>query len=148
MWFYRTDCPFCEAQAPALRGLAHSSDLSVLSVSMDGLPLPSGAFPDYVVDQGQSAALGVQTTPSIFIMRPASGEVELIAQGMMELRDMQERILLVARRRGWISEEAWEATRSVRRTTVTVAPEALPTEVLDDPAALVAHLRQAMRIQP
>jgi conjugal transfer pilus assembly protein TraF len=111
--------------------------------------MPSGAFADsFVVDRGQAAALGVQTTPAIFVMRPATGDVEMVAQGMMELRDLEARILLIARRRGWISEQAWEATRPVNRTTAAVAPADLDPAVLEDPDAFIAHLRAAMKLAP
>jgi conjugal transfer pilus assembly protein TraF len=149
LWFYASDCPYCERQAPIMRGLENTSGLDVLTVSLDGLPMPSGAFADrFVVDRGQAAQLGVRTTPAIFLMRPASGEFEQVSQGMMELSDLEERVLLIAHRRGWISEEAWQATRVVRRTTVAVAPADLDPSVLDDPEALVAYLRDAMKRDP
>ncbi len=144
MWFFRSDCPYCERQAPMMQALEYATGLNVMSVSLDGAGLPSGAFADsFVVDRGQAAQLGVQTTPTIFVMRPP-GDIEMVAQGMMEFSDLQARLLLIARRKGWISEEAWEATRPQRRTTVAVAPEELDPALLDDPAALVAHLRAAM----
>ena len=148
LWFYRSDCAFCERQAPVIEALGRSTGLAVMTVSLDGLPMPSGAFAQsFVVDRGQAARLGVQSTPAIFVMKPPD-EVELVSQGMMQLSDLRERILLVARRRGWISDEAWEATRPVRRTTVAVAPEALDPAVVADPAALVAHLRARMARPP
>lgn len=148
LWFYRSDCAFCERQAPVIEALGRSTGLAVMTVSLDGLPMPGGAFAQsFVVDRGQAARLGVQSTPAIFVMKPP-GKVELVSQGMMQLTDLRERILLVARRRGWISDEAWEATRPVRRTTVAVAPEALDPAVVADPAALVAHLRARMARPP
>jgi conjugal transfer pilus assembly protein TraF len=149
IWFYRSDCPFCERQAPVMQAIGHATGVSVMTVSLDGAPMPSGAFAEsFVVDRGQAAALGVQTTPTIFVMRPASGDVEMVAQGMMELRDLEARILLIARRRGWISEQAWEATRPVNRTTAAVAPADLDPAVLEDPDAFIAHLRAAMKLAP
>jgi len=148
LWFYRSDCAFCERQAPVIEALGRSTGLAVMTVSLDGLPMPSGAFAQsFVVDRGQAARLGVQSTPAIFVMKPPD-EVELVSQGMMQLSDLRERILLVARRRGWISDEAWEATRPVRRTTVAVAPEEIDPAVVADPAALVAHLRARMARPP
>jgi conjugal transfer pilus assembly protein TraF len=86
------------------------------------------------------------TVPAIYAMRPGAAEISLIAQGAMDLAELTSRILLVARQQGWISAEAFEATRPVTRLTVAPAPdEMLDAAVLEDPAALVAYLRDRMR---
>lgn len=145
VFFYRSDCPFCERQAPILAALAETTGVSVMAVAVDHRPMASGAFAaDWTPDRGQAAALGVQTVPAIYALRPP-GEAALIAQGMMDLTELTSRLLLVARQQGWISEEAFEATRPVRRQTVSPVPAAdLDAATLDDPAALVAALRARM----
>jgi conjugal transfer pilus assembly protein TraF len=145
VFFYRSDCPFCERQAPILAGLSEATGLSVMAVAVDHRPMASGAFAaDWTPDRGQAASLGVQTVPAIYALRPP-GEAALIAQGLMDLTELTSRLLLVARQQGWISEEAFEATRPVRRQTVSPAIAAdLDAETLDDPAALVAALRARM----
>lgn len=145
VFFYRSDCPFCERQAPILAGLAEATGLSVMAVAVDHRPMASGAFAaDWTPDRGQAAALGVQTVPAIYALKPP-GEAALIAQGLMDLTELASRLLLVARQQGWISEEAFEATRPVRRQTVSPAIAAdLDAATLEDPAALVAALRARM----
>jgi conjugal transfer pilus assembly protein TraF len=145
VFFYRSDCPFCERQAPILAGLSDATGLSVMAVAVDHRPMASGAFAvDWTPDRGQAASLGVQTVPAIYALRPP-GEAALIAQGLMDLTELTSRLLLVARQQGWISEEAFEATRPVRRQTVSpVLAADLDAATLDDPAALVAALRARM----
>jgi conjugal transfer pilus assembly protein TraF len=143
VFFYRSDCPYCERQAPLIRRLAESTGLDVMAVALDARPMPSGAFPDFVADRGQAAALGIRTVPAFALMRPPS-DVHLVGQGMTTLSELEARILLVARQAGWLSEEAWQATRPVRRTTVALAPEDLDPALLDDPARLNAFLRARM----
>jgi conjugal transfer pilus assembly protein TraF len=144
VFFYRSDCPFCERQAPILAGLSEATGLSVMAVAVDHRPMASGAFAaDWTPDRGQAAALGVQTVPAIYALRPP-GEAALIAQGLMDLTELTSRLLLVARQQGWISEEAFEATRPVRRQTVSPSVADLDAATLEDPAALVAALRSRM----
>ena len=45
LFFFRSDCPYCEAQAPLLKLLENRFGFSVLAVSLDGAPLPGGEFP-------------------------------------------------------------------------------------------------------
>ncbi len=147
VFFYDSACPHCAAQAPILEALADATGLQVMAVSVDHRPMPQGAFAvDWTPDFGQAEALGVMTVPAIYAMRPGTAEVSLIAQGAMDIAELTSRILLVARQQGWISAEAFEATRPVTRLTVAPAPdEMLDAAVLEDPAALVAYLRDRMR---
>jgi conjugal transfer pilus assembly protein TraF len=143
VFFFRSDCPYCDQQAPRLLAVAEQTGMEVLAVSIDGGPMPSGAFPDYVVDQGQAAQLGVMTTPTIMLMRPPF-DVEPVSQGVVAEYDLMQRTLVAARRKGWISQEAFEATKPYKRVRAAVSPHDIPAEVLEDPAAFVAHLRAAM----
>jgi len=45
LFFFRSDCPYCEAQAPLLKLLEARYGFTVLPVSIDGDSLPGGAFP-------------------------------------------------------------------------------------------------------
>jgi conjugal transfer pilus assembly protein TraF len=143
LFFFRSDCPYCDQQAPRLLAVAEQTGMEVLAVSIDGAPMPSGAFADYVVDRGQAARLGVMTTPTIMLMRPPF-DVEPVAQGVVAEYDLMQRTLVAARRKGWISQEAFEAAKPYQRVRAPVAPHDIAPAVLEDPAALVAHLRAAM----
>jgi conjugal transfer pilus assembly protein TraF len=67
LFFFRADCPYCEAQTPLLKLLAARYGFDILPVSLDGAPLPGGEFPSYRTDAGQAAALGVVSTPAMFL---------------------------------------------------------------------------------
>ena len=71
LFFFRSDCPYCEAQAPLLRLLENRFGFAVLPVSLDGAPLPGGEFPQFRQDRGQAQALGVVSTPALFLVAPA-----------------------------------------------------------------------------
>lgn len=111
-FFYRADCPYCAAQAPVLGLLSQQAGLRVQAIAVDGRPLPSGIFPDYRSDAGQAARLGVVSTPALFLVRPPDGIVP-IAQGLVSLSDLEQRLLRAAREAGWIDEAAYARTRAV-----------------------------------
>jgi conjugal transfer pilus assembly protein TraF len=141
-FFFRSDCPYCEAQAPLLDRMSQRYGFTVLPISLDGPPLPSGVFPNSRVDGGQGRALGVRATPTMFLVRPDPDgpKVAPVAQGLLSLVQLQERFVTAAVTAGWITEADATPTRAV---TADVGAAALtPSGALpDDPAALVARLR-------
>jgi len=132
-FFFRSDCPYCEAQAPLLQVLAERYGFAILAVSLDGAPLPGGLFPDYRRDTGQAARLGVVSTPALYLVKPEGPTFAPIAQGLLSLAQLQERITGAAVSQGWISEDALPPTRRA-------APRLEPS-LPEDPAALLALLR-------
>lgn len=140
LWFFfRSDCPYCDAQAPLLEALAQRYGFAVLAVSLDGAGLADGTFPAFQVDRGQAEALGVISTPAMFLARPDQGAVAPIAQGLLSLAQLRDRIVLAAVQAGWASEaeasrlRAGPADRGSAAATLTALPE--------DPRALLEALR-------
>jgi conjugal transfer pilus assembly protein TraF len=145
LFFFRSDCPYCEAQAPLLRLLESRYGFAVLPVSLDGAPLPGGELPQFRQDRGQAEVLGVVSTPALFLVRPPDAVVPL-AQGLLSFAQLQERIVLAAADAGWIGPDAYSRTRPVT-ADLTLDPSALPTAVPEDPAELLAALRALARAQ-
>ena len=143
LFFFRSDCPYCEAQAPLLQLLASRYGFSILPVSVDGAPLPGGAFPDFRRDAGQAQALGVVSTPALFLARPPDGTVPL-SQGLLSLAQLQERVVVAAVQAGWISEGEFTRTRPVT-ADLMLDPGGLPEILPDDPEALLGALRALTR---
>jgi conjugal transfer pilus assembly protein TraF len=140
LWFFfRSDCPYCDAQAPLLEALAQRYGFAVLAVSLDGAGLADGTFPAFQIDRGQAEALGVISTPAMFLARPDQGAVAPIAQGLLSLAQLRDRIVLAAVQAGWVSEAEASRIRSgpadARGAAATLA--ALP----EDPRALLEALR-------
>lgn len=145
LWFfYRSDCPYCAAQVPVLRILARQHGFPIQAIALDGRPLPDGAFPDARRDTGQAARLGVVSTPALFLVRPPDG-IRPLAQGLLSLQDLEQRLLRTAQGAGWIDPEAHARTRPLV-TRLTLAPEAaFPATVPDDPEAFLGLLRARAR---
>jgi len=143
LFFFRSDCPYCEAQAPLLQILHERHGFAVLPVSMDGAPLPGGHFPTFQRDAGQAQVLGVVSTPALFLARPPDG-VALISQGLLSLSQLEERLLTAALEAGWISEAEYGRTRPVV-ADLRLDPRLLDLPPTDHPDDLLAALRAAGR---
>jgi conjugal transfer pilus assembly protein TraF len=139
LFFFNSECPYCEAQAPILAMLQQRFGFTIRAVSIDGGPLPNGLFPDYQRDRGQAARLGVVTTPALFLARPPDAMVPL-GQGILSLAQLQDRLVLAAGEAGFIGEDAFTATRA--RTAYVPMDTQAPTQLPTDPAELLALLRQ------
>ncbi|WP_295449905.1 conjugal transfer protein TraF [uncultured Thiodictyon sp.] len=141
LWFFfRSDCPYCEAQAPLLQLLEKEYGFAIVAISLDGAPLPSGRFPNFQIDRGQGQALGVTSTPATFLARPEIPALAPLAQGLLALAQLQERIVVAAVREGWISEEEASRTTAIVQQTA-LDPQQVQGALPDDPAALLARLR-------
>ena len=141
LFFFRSDCTYCHLQAPLLKVLEDRYGFKVYPVSLDGLPMPGGLFPDFHTDQGQAAQLGVQATPALFLLNPP-GKILPLAQGVLSLDDLTNRILTVAHTEGLITDTHYDATRGQTTipaliTSSLTASEGFPS----DPVQLISHLQ-------
>lgn len=109
-FFYDSEDEYSEAAAPLVK-LLEQSGFAVVAISDDGVPIPGheNNF-SYKQDQGHAAQLGVTTYPAIFLASP-DGQFAPVGQGLMSLPDMTNRMLLVAKREGWITDEQFNKTR-------------------------------------
>ncbi|MFE8033094.1 conjugal transfer protein TraF [Thiohalocapsa marina] len=141
LWFfYRADCPYCEAQAPLLDLLTTRYGLAVRAIALDGRALPGGFFPTFATDAGQAKTLGVVSTPALFLVRPPD-DVAPIAQGVLSLAELQERLVNAATEAGWIDPHWRERTRA-RVTDFRLDGTPLrDAELTDDPDQLLERLR-------
>lgn len=119
-FFFRSDSDTSRVQAPILKMLELRDGFTILPISVDGKPLPNGIFPDFRTDQGQAEKLGAEVFPSLYLVSE-DREVEPIAQGVLSLADLKHRIILVARRRGWITEEEFNKTKPIMNLDNNIA---------------------------
>jgi conjugal transfer pilus assembly protein TraF len=141
LFFFRSDCTYCHLQAPLLKVLEDRYGFKVYPVSLDGLPMPGGLYSKFHHDQGQAAQLGVQATPSLFLLNPP-GKVLPLSQGILSLDDLTNRILTVAHTEGLITDADYDTTRGQNTVSPLITSslpmaEGFPT----DSAALIGHLQ-------
>lgn len=91
-YFYAQSCAACEIQAPILKSVADMNGLHVQAVSMDGGP--NRVFPDYFVDSGQSARMGLtsRATPSLVLFDTVTKRPIPIGSGLMAADEIMDRI--------------------------------------------------------
>ncbi len=111
-FFYRSDCQYCEAQAPIVGFMEDDYGFNVLAVSIDGGVLKSRQFAHTHKDAGHAAQLGVTATPAIFLV-DEEGHFDALAQGIVSWTELERRLMVVARRAGWITEEEYKQTEPI-----------------------------------
>lgn len=138
-YFFQSSCPYCLKQNPILDYLLQDAPLSILAISLDGLPMVDGSHPNWVVDSGQAQQLQVSTTPTLFLVKPETNEVVLLAAGLRALPEIKQRIVEVAYHQRWISKQDYEsAMHGLPRRLLTdgvelqqVKPGASDSELLE-----------------
>lgn len=98
-YFFAQSCGACEIFAPILRSVADSHHMAIMAVSMDGGP--SNQFPNYVVDSGQRARMGVpgNATPALVLFDTATRKTMPVGFGIMSADEIMERIFLLTNTR-------------------------------------------------
>ncbi|MBT9136216.1 MAG: hypothetical protein DDT34_01290 [Firmicutes bacterium] len=146
-YFFRSDCPFCMRQDPSLLRLTNETGIQILPISTDGPPLASGAFPEYVVDGGQAAQLGVQRTPTLVVSHPETGSLTVLFDGLAMLDEIEKRLVDLAFAKGWITRSEFDlATRGGGANYIdprAIQASARLEDVVKDPVLLLNHLREA-----
>lgn len=111
-FFFSSDCSYCKSQAPILGYFGNKYDMGILGVSVDGGSLSIDGkepFP-WKTDAGLAPKLGITQVPALVIVTP-DGDAVPIAQGVLSLPEIEQRILLASKRKGWITQEQYEKTR-------------------------------------
>lgn len=94
-YFYAQSCGACEVFAPILRSVTDSHRMTVMAVSMDGGP--SKDFPNYVVDSGQRARMGMpgNETPALVLFDTQTKRTVPIGYGVLSADDIMDRIFML-----------------------------------------------------
>lgn len=114
-FFFRSDCPYCHAQVAALKALQNTHGFSVLPVSIDHQPLRNGGYPNFAKDTGQAAKLGVQVTPSLYLVN-RDGRVLPLASGLQTMDQIEYRIIELGAELGWVTREELEKLAPLQNT--------------------------------
>lgn len=110
-FFYRSDDEFSKQQAPLVKALERDYGFAVKPISMDGKPLNETLWPDYLTDNGQAAALGVQQVPAIYVFNPNNEQFEIVSQGLQSLTELKRRTIAAAERAEIITPERAQLMR-------------------------------------
>ncbi len=111
-FFYRSDCPYCKQQMPLIKLLEDSYGFSITPVALDHKPLPDSPWDSYINNVDQAEKFGVIKVPAMYLYSPENQRIELIAQGLHSLTQLEQRILYSANRVGLLSDDDMKKTRS------------------------------------
>lgn len=94
-YFYAQSCGACEVFAPILRSVTDSHRMTVMAVSMDGGP--NREFPNYVVDSGQRARMGVpgNETPALVLFDTQTKRTIPVGYGVLSADEIMDRIFML-----------------------------------------------------
>jgi conjugal transfer pilus assembly protein TraF len=108
-FFFASNCPYCHKQAPILDSMQKTYGLKVAAISIDHKPMPGPLYTSFLPDQGQAKALGVMSTPALYLVKPGKDIVPLV-QGAISEGELIERIIVAAHKAGIITEEEFNST--------------------------------------
>lgn len=119
-FFFSSECEYCQKQVPVLRQLNAQYGIDILAISMDGGVLPGMEKFEVVMDYNlaMSEKFGVSSTPSLFMVDSKNMDVIAIAEGLQSLQEIEEKVMLLAKERGFVSDEEYMLTRGVREINV------------------------------
>lgn len=94
-YFYAQSCGACDLFGPILRSVADSHRMAVMAVSMDGGP--SKDFPNYVVDTGQRARMGLsgKETPALVLFDTQTKRTIPVGYGILSGDEIMDRIFML-----------------------------------------------------
>jgi conjugal transfer pilus assembly protein TraF len=141
-FFFGADCMPCRAQAPIIQMLVSTSGFAVMPISMDGRNLPNSPFKRVYRDSGQAERLGVEGTPTIFLVSPPDKFVP-IASSLVAMDEIENRIIELALSSGDVTQEEYQSTKADRKSLFPSPGDMpqIPDAIADDPVALVQYLR-------
>lgn len=93
IFFFKSNCQYCHAMAPALKMLSERYGIEILGVSVDGGGLPE--FPNPRDGRNQAAKWGVERVPALFIGAKKTGEHAPVGFGMMAISEIVNRIFVL-----------------------------------------------------
>lgn len=129
-YFYDSTCEACAKMTSVIKNLGQT--FAIIPISLDGKDLPGNPFPNFRPDDGHAEQIGVEKAPALFLAKPDTDEFVPFAQAPLALNAARQRILLSAKRIGWISDEEFNSTRPVRGLDQDVSDMMAPEDFTPD----------------
>lgn len=146
LFFRGDDCTLCDQAVAALSGLKHRYGFTVMTISMDGKPLPNSPFGPHKLDNGLADQLGVFMTPAIGLAMPPSSTT-IISYSTISMETATSRILSAARDEGIISTEEYQSTSRIASVGLIDGKDLADStpNPLESPEQYVERMQKAAR---
>ena len=152
LWFFfSSTCGYCQRQIPILRELVRRYDVEVLAVSLDGYSMPGLEDFEHVYDDDMSVAmrLGVEFTPTTFLVSNDGEYFANIGAGLSTLPELESRFLIASKDSGFITDDEYMLATSVRDVNVVSREDGVimaERELIEsDPGYLADMLRTRLQ---
>ena len=140
LWFFiDATCAECSSTITNLVGMGDDYGFESMVISLDGTGL-AGTDLRVVEDTGQAESLGIKRGGALIMVRPPNFAA-VVARGVMSRVEMENRLIAIAYRQGWVTEAEYLATRTVRPI-----PDPLPNPGYQAAPDTYATLRDADRL--
>lgn len=104
-FFFRGDCPYCQAMAPLVKNFAEKYGWKVVAIQLGNVGLAE--FPEAKKDNGIVASLGVNHVPALMAVKPGKssgekgeekeeGKVLPLAYGYISESEIEDRVKVIA----------------------------------------------------
>lgn len=144
LWmFYRSDCPYCHKQFPAVESLAEIMGVDVIAISMDGILLDK-EFPGvkHVVDPNLalSRKFQINITPTTLLVSNDGKLFQPIKYGMASGQEIVQRALYAGKRLGLITDEEFNRTQEIKDILISKEPIMIEKKKLEDNPVVLSEL--------
>ena len=114
-YFYKSTCPYCQKQTPILNTLHELYGTEILAITMDNVRSPGMESFKHRADTNLIASrkMGVTRTPTIVMMKNDGSGYVNVTVGIETLERLEDRIILLGKEMGLISDELYEKTKAV-----------------------------------
>lgn len=92
LFFFRGNDPLSDTVAEVVKLFASTNNWKYKAVSLDGKGIPS--ITNFEIDHGLSTKLGVQVTPSLYIVDPNQNWVFPVGAGLVSVSEIEQNIIL------------------------------------------------------
>ncbi len=119
-FFYSSDCEYCMKQISVIRQIKAQYNIDVLAISLDGGILPGMETFDVIPDVERIVAdkFNVEVTPAIYLVDNKNAEVIKMTEGLHSQKDIEDRMMLIARDKKFITEEEFMLAQGVRELNI------------------------------
>lgn len=144
-FFKGRGCSLCEKQVEVLRAIKTESGISIIPVSIDGSQLKNNIFETSRIDSGQAKKLGITNVPALALAIPPK-EIKILSFSAISGSTLRDRIILVAKDAGGITEQEYASTRPFNDNGYIDSRllEEMPENVLNNPEKFVEYIRKAV----
>lgn len=91
VYFFKSDCPYCQRFSPILKNFSEKYGFTVIPVSLDGMG--SEIFPYPKKSDYLKSKLNVEVVPATFIVEPDTNTVSTVGYGFMDWSSLVDRVL-------------------------------------------------------